>query len=76
MRTDNRIDAQTGIGTTGLLSAIMTLFLFQTLLENYFSQASYIDEGLAALFFGVFVLDLIVSGEARIRELAVCFLIL
>ena len=76
MRTDKRIDAQTGIGTTGLLSAIMTLFLFQTLLENYFSQASYIDEGLAALFFGVFVLDLIVSGEARIRELAVCFLIL
>ena len=76
MRTDNRIDAQTGIGTTWLLSAIMTLFLFQTLLENYFSQASYIDEGLAALFFGVFVLDLIVSGEARIRELAVCFLIL
>ena len=40
MRTDKRIDAQTGIGTTGLLSAIMTLFLFQTLLENYFSQAS------------------------------------
>ena len=76
MRTDNRIDAQTGIGTTWLLSAIMTLFLFQTLLENYFSQASYIDEGFAALFFGVFVLDLIVSGEARIRELAACFLIL
>jgi hypothetical protein len=54
----------------------MTLFLFQTLLENYFSQASYIDEGLAALFCGVFVLDLIVSGEARIREIGICFLIL
>jgi hypothetical protein len=76
MRADKRIDAQTGIGTTWLLSAIMTLFLFQTLLENYFSQASYIDEGLAALFCGVFVLDLIVSGEARIREIGICFLIL
>ncbi len=76
MRADKRIDAQTGIGTTWLLSAIMTLFLFQTLLENYFSQASYIDEGLAALYCGVFVLDLIVSGEARIREIGICFLIL
>ena len=76
MRADKRIDAQTGIGTTWLLSAIMTLFLFQTLLENYFSQASYIDEGLAALFCGVFVLDLVVSGEARIREIGICFLIL
>ncbi len=76
MRADKRIDAQTGIGTTWLLSAIMTLFLFQTLLENYFSQSSYIDEGLAALFCGVFVLDLIVSGEARIREIGICFLIL
>ncbi|MBQ8987322.1 MAG: hypothetical protein IJ100_08845 [Lachnospiraceae bacterium] len=76
MRADKRIDAQTGIGTTWLLSAIMTLFLFQTLLENYFSQASYIDEGLAALFCGVFVLDLVVSGGARIREIGICFLIL
>ena len=76
MGTDKRIDAQTGLGTTWLLSAIMTLFLFQTLLENYFSQASYIDEGLAALFCGVFVLDLIVNGEARIRELVICFLLL
>lgn len=76
MRTDNRAAAGTGIGTTWSVSAIMTLFLFQTLLENYFSKASYIDEGIAALFAGYFVLDIIVSGEARIRELLACFLIL
>ena len=67
-------DARTG--ATGLISLILTVFLFQTLLENYIFETSYIDESLAAFFFCFFVLELITGWEIRAGDLLICALVL
>ena len=67
-------DARTG--ATGLISLILTVFLFQTLLENYIFETSYIDEGLAAFFFCFFVFELITGWEIRAGDLLICALVL
>ncbi|MBR3053270.1 MAG: hypothetical protein IKG59_03990, partial [Firmicutes bacterium] len=67
-------DARTG--ATGLISLILTVFLFQTLLENYIFETSYIDEGLAAFFFCFFVLELVTGWEIRAGDLLICALVL
>ena len=67
-------DARTG--ATGLISLILTVFLFQTLLENYIFETSYIDEALAVFFFGFFVMELITGWEISARDLLVCALVL
>ena len=72
MRAGDRSAAGAGLGASGALSLITTVFLFQTLLENFFYKASYIDEAVAALFFGYFLLDLIMSAEIRMEDLLIC----
>ena len=67
-------DARTG--ATGLISLILTVFLFQTLLENYIFETSYIDEGLAVFFFCFFVLELITSWEISAKDLLICALVI
>ena len=67
-------DAKTG--ATGLIGLVLTVFLFQTLLENYIFETSYIDEGLAAFFFCFFVLEVITGWEISVRDLLVCVLVL
>lgn len=67
-------DARTG--ATGLISLILTVFLFQTLLENYIFETSYIDEGLAAFFFCFFVFELVTGWEIRAGDLLICALVL
>lgn len=62
-------------GATGLISLVLTVFLFQTLLENYIFEASYIDEGLAAFFFCFFLLELITGWEISAKDLFVCALV-
>ena len=62
-----------GLGASGALCMITTVFLFQTLLENFFYKASYFDEAIAALFLGYFVLDLLMSAEIRMEDLLICF---
>ena len=72
MRAGDRSAAGAGLGASGALCLITTVFLFQTLLENYFNKASYIDEAVAALFLGYFVLDLLMSAEIRMEDLLLC----
>ena len=75
MGTENRSGA--GLGASGALSLITTVFLFQTLLENYFYKTSYLDEAIAALFFGYFLLDLLISMRIRTEDLMIsCFVVL
>ena len=76
MVTDNRSAAGAGLGASGALCLIITVFLFQTLLENYFFEASYYDEAVAALFLGYFLLDLLIRAEIRTGDLIVCGLVL
>ena len=73
MRTENRSGA--GLGAAGALSLITTVFLFQTLLENYFYQSSYLDEAIAALFFGYFLLDLLTGMQIRTKDLVISCLV-
>ena len=75
MRTRRQGVTGAGLGPSGALCVIVLIFLFQTLLENYFYKASYIDEAIAALFFGYFVLEVLVSAEIRAEDLFLCFLI-
>lgn len=72
MRAGDRSAAGAGLGASGALCLITTVFLFQTLLENYSNKASYIDEAIAALFLGYFVLDLLISAEIRMEDLLIC----
>ena len=72
MRAGDRSAAGAGLGASGALSLITTVFLFQTLLENFFNKASYIDEAIAALFLGYFVLDLLMTAEIRVVDLLLC----
>ena len=72
MRAGDRSASGAGLGASGALSLLTTVFLFQTLLENYFYKASYIDEAVAALFLGYFVLDLLMSAEIRMEDLLIC----
>ncbi|MBQ8052744.1 MAG: hypothetical protein IJ198_02905 [Lachnospiraceae bacterium] len=72
MRAGDRSAAGAGLGASGALGLITTVFLFQTLLENFFYKASYIDEAIAALFLGYFVLDLLMSAEIRMEDLLIC----
>ena len=76
MRTRRQGVTGAGLGPSGALCVIVLIFLFQTLLENYFYKASYIDEAIAALFFGYFVLEVLVSAEIRAEDLFLCFLML
>ena len=71
MRAGDRSASGAGLGASGALSLLTTVFLFQTLLENYFYKASYIDEAVAALFLGYFVLDLLMSAEIRMEDLLI-----
>lgn len=75
METGNRSSTGAGLGATGVLCLITTVFLLQTLLENYFYSASYLDEAIAALFLGYFLLDTLLSMQIRTGDLAVCCLI-
>ena len=63
-------------GLSGVIGLVLTVFLFQTLLENYIFETSYIDEGLAAFFFCFFVLEVITGWEISVRDLLVCVLVL
>ena len=63
-------------GATGLISLVLTVFLFQTLLENYIFETSYIDEALAVFFFCFFVLELITGWEISAKEFTICALVL
>ena len=72
MGTGNQTGTGAGIGPTGALSLITTVFLFQTLLENFIFKASYWDEAVSALFFGYFLLYVLVSCEIRQEDLIVC----
>ena len=72
MRAGDRSAAGAGLGASGALCLITTVFLFQTLLENFFYKASYFDEAVAALFLGYFVLDLLMSAEIRMEDLLIC----
>ena len=74
METGNR-SGGAGLGATGILCLITTVFLLQTLLENYFYSASYLDEAIAALFLGYFVLDVLMNLQIGTGDLAVCCLI-
>ena len=56
-----------GLGASGALCMITTVFLFQTLLENFFYKASYFDEAIAALFLAGFFL-LVVFGAQSYRS--------
>ena len=76
MGTGNQTGTGAGIGPTGALSLITTVFLFQTLLENFIFKASYWDEAVAALFLGYFLLHVLVSAEIRQEDLIVCALVL
>ena len=73
MGTENRSGA--GLGASGVLSLVTTVFLFQTLLENYIYQTSYLDEAIAALFFGYFLLDLVASLRIRTEDLMISCLV-
>ena len=76
MGTGNQTGTGAGIGPTGALSLITTVFLFQTLLENFIFKASYWDEAVSALFFGYFLLHVLISFEIRQEDLIVCALVL
>lgn len=73
MGTENRSGA--GLGASGVLSLVTTVFLFHTLLENYIYQTSYLDEAIAALFFGYFLLDLVASLRIRTEDLMISCLV-
>ena len=73
MMAGDRSASGAGLGASGALCMITTVFLFQTLLENFFYKASYFDEAIAALFLGYFLLDLLMSAEIRMEDLLICF---
>lgn len=75
METGNRSSSGAGLGASGVLCLITTVFLLQTLLENYFYNTSYLDEAIAALFFGYFLLDTLLNMQIRTGDLAICCLI-
>ena len=75
MVTENRSAAGAGLGASGALCLITTVFLFQTLLENYYFKASYFDEAMAALFLGYFVVDILIRSEIRAEDLIFCSLV-
>lgn len=77
MVTGKRSDTGAGLGASGVLCLITTVFLFQTLLENYFYEASYLDEAIAALFLGYFFLDILIKAEIREEDLFIgCLVVL
>ena len=75
MGTIHRREEEVSSLTTMFLSVAATLFLFQTLLENYIYSTSYLDEALAALFMGVFALYLLIDMEIRSDDLIICVMV-
>ena len=75
METGKQTGSGAGLGPTGALSLITTVFLFQTLLENYIFEASYWDEAVAALFLGYFLLHTLAEAQIRQEDLIVCVLV-
>lgn len=75
MGTIHRREESVSTLTTLFLSVVTTVFLFQTLLENYIYASSYLDEALAALFVGFFVLYLLIDMEIRTSELVICLMV-
>ena len=76
MGTGKQSGTGAGIGPAGALSLITTVFLFQTLLENFIFKASYWDEAVSALFLGYFLLYVLVNAEIRQEDLIICALVL
>ena len=75
MGTIHRREESVSMLTTLFLSVVTTVFLFQTLLENYIYASSYLDEALAALFVGFFVLYLLIDMEIRSDDLIICVMV-
>ena len=75
MGTIHRREEEISSLTTAFLSIVATVFLFQTLLENYIYSSSYLDEGLSALFVAFFALCLLIDMEIRSDDLIICVMV-
>ena len=75
METIHRGEERVSTPLTVLLCLTLTVFLFQTLLENYIYAASYLDEALAALYLGFFVVSVLTNLEMRGTDLMICVLV-